>query len=280
MKEIPLLFSSPMVAATLDKRKKITRRLKGLEYINKDPGNWKHIKVDSPFKPADVYWFEGPGHDRIAMKCPYGKPGDFIWVRESWQLKGWDFEEGMMTVKYATGETHKCIAYDPDEDSSWLMDKVDTLEKRGYIKPDPTNDEMFVFTDKKQPFYPSIHMPKEAARIWLQVTGIRVERLKDISDNDAIAEGIESYNRIADIIAYKNYSELARKDFLNVSSYGFDNGKETHSAPVASFCTLWIEINGRESWISNPWVWVVSFKVLSTTGKPDLQNIKAIQDGK
>ncbi len=266
MKEIPILFSTAMVQALLSGRKTKTRRII-------DPQPIWSVETDGNLYEGN---HKVDGHPdwphQFAYQFAKWKKGDLLWVRENWQLKGWDFEEGTMTVKFATGETHNCLAHDPDEDSSWLMDKVDWLEDHGYIIPNPANPEMFVFTAKKQPFKPYIHMPKEAARIWLQVTDIRVERLQDISEQDAIAEGIESYHMIGDLIAYKNYSETARKDFLNKSSYGFDSGKETHSAPVASFCSLWVDINGRESWISNPWGWVISFKILSTTGKPDLNN--------
>lgn len=225
IKEIPILFSGGLIQPVMTSLKTMTRRLNGLKLINQDPNKWNFIEVESPFKGADIFWFEGQG-ERVAIKCPYGKPGDLLWVRETWAL-AWN------QVLYKANER-----YGKYEDQKWK---------------------------------PSIHMPKKAARIWLQVESIRVERLKDISDIDAIAEGIESYTILDDLIGYKNYSENARKDFLNKSQYQFDNMKEIQSGPIASFCTLWISINGRESWISNPWVWVVSFTVLSVNGKPDLK---------
>lgn len=94
---------------------------------------------------------------------------------------------------------------------------------------------------------PSIHMPKEAARIFLEVTNVRVERLADISEEDAIAEGIEFFNHgyggSPVGIWYKNYL-----------SGGF------HFQPNSSFKSLWQKINGIDSWYSNPWVWVYEFK--------------------
>jgi hypothetical protein len=96
---------------------------------------------------------------------------------------------------------------------------------------------------------PSIHMPKEAARIWLEVTEVRVERLHDITEEDAIAEGVEKLNNW-----WKDYTS--------------DQDAYDMQTAMCSFDSLWKKINGEESWNENPWVWVVSFKVLSTTGKP------------
>lgn len=93
---------------------------------------------------------------------------------------------------------------------------------------------------------PSIFMPKEAARIFLEVTNVRVERLQDISREDAIAEGIERFDDAT--FWYKNY--------LNQPLPGCSN-------PITSFQTLWMAINGAESWQSNPWVWVYEFKKIA-----------------
>ena len=102
---------------------------------------------------------------------------------------------------------------------------------------------------------PSIHMPKEAARIWLEITKVRAERLQNISEEDAIAEGVKS-----------NFSALFQEqryyDYMDIES-------EWRSA-VSSFRSLWYKINGIESWHENPWVWVIKYKVVSTTGKPEI----------
>ena len=95
---------------------------------------------------------------------------------------------------------------------------------------------------------PSIHMPKEAARIFLEVTNVRVERLQDISEDDAIAEGIEIIDYAESILAvFKNYNLKEKKGTLY---------------PRLSFRTLWEKINGEDSWNANPWVWVYEFKVV------------------
>lgn len=92
---------------------------------------------------------------------------------------------------------------------------------------------------------PSIHMPKEAARIWLEITDIKVERLKDISEEDSIAEGVEPVD-----CGYKNYMTEPK---LMQSLKCFDKA-------YYSFLSLWESINGCDSWLNNPWVWVITFK--------------------
>jgi len=97
---------------------------------------------------------------------------------------------------------------------------------------------------------PSIHMPKSAARIWLQITDIRVERVMDISNEDAIAEGIQKVHTHL----YKNYLKDLNKDY--------------YFSPLPSFRSLFKSIYGEQIWNQNPWVWVITFEVVSTTGKP------------
>lgn len=109
---------------------------------------------------------------------------------------------------------------------------------------------------------PSIHMPKAAARIWLKVKSIRVERLQDISEEDAKAEGLEVVGTHQDgTPLYKRYKDHDYGDGLIMTA--------PFSAPQASFCNLWKSINGPDSWTENPWVWVVEYEVLTTTGKPE-----------
>jgi hypothetical protein len=101
----------------------------------------------------------------------------------------------------------------------------------------------------------SIHLKKENARIWLEISNIKIERLEEISENDAIAEGIICNEDGT----YKNYhKKKGLREADNVEAW----------LPIASFQSLWCAINGLDSWKKNPWVWVVEFKILSTTGKP------------
>lgn len=223
-KERPILFSTPMVQAILEGRKTMTRRV-----IKND----KVIELKPEF----------------ALKlCPYGQIGDVLWVREAWRLTGWNFNLGRMTIEFADGLITICPAYDPTEDNMWLLNQVEALESKGIIEPSTSEPDAFVFTDKKHPWKPSIHMPKNAARIWLRITNIKIERLHDIRSQDAIKEGIRNLC----IAAWEDY---------NKPEYYCSN-------PRNSFFSLWISINGTESFESNPLVWVIEFEVLSTTGKP------------
>jgi len=99
---------------------------------------------------------------------------------------------------------------------------------------------------------PSIRLRKEHSRIWLEVSSVKVERLYSISEGDAKAEGLPIVTVIDNEPLYKNYRK----------------GYTTTQFPTFSFQTLWESINGKNSWVANPYVWVISFKVLSTTGKP------------
>lgn len=235
-----MLFSTLMVQAELDGRKTMTRRMKGLEQINKDPDKWNFIDVDSPFKPADIFWFEGKG-ERMAIKCPFGRPGDILWVRETF-FKGYVLD-------------HNDNIPDNSPLHYWYF--ADTRDARPGDMSDSRCAFLFGNNKKDWPHWkPSIHMPKEASRIWLQVTNIRVERLQDISQEDAQAEGVfpPAPHRCG---GWKN--EL--HDFKDCFR--------------CAFKVLWNQINGPSgnTWDANPWVWVISFKVLSTTGKPDLNNL-------
>lgn len=227
MKEIPILFSTPMVQAILAGRKTMTRRVvksasgrqsewltDGL--INSVPhgeivkGGWQmhHPKAGQVHAGVEVAYDSPLGW----IKCPYGQPGDVLWVREIW-----NWVEGFA----GSG----CYVFKTDE--------------RKEINR----------------WRPSIHMPKEAARIWLQVTEVRVERLQVITGEDILSEGV---------------GEKHRSGEKSMTTAGIDY-RRWEADQKSKFQKLWESINGADSWNANPWVWVVSFNVLSTTGKPDLK---------
>lgn len=214
----PILYSTPMVKSILNNLKNQTRRTKGLEFFNQAPEKYRYDGNDQPdlLEPLDknFHWFEFVGSDGKPMeayksvKCPYGQVGDILWVRET-------------------------FAYSDDLDEPyWYKQNFEEEYNEEYL------DRM------KGIWKPSIHMPKEAARIFLEITNIRIERLKDISDSDAKNEGVElkiypSQNFYRTYTMEGIYDEFTAKD---------------------SFETLWIHINGSDSWYSNPWVWVIEFK--------------------
>jgi len=244
MKEIPILFSTPMVQAILEGRKTMTRRTRGLEKTNQDPDKYLcagtyHILTDSRF---EAFFVDPETMDKIESKCHYGLPGDVLWVRETWCLT-----QPKDPETYYFGYKCGIQTYSTFEASS----------KFDFADPDI--------------WKPSIHMPKEAARIWLQVEQIRVERLRDISEEDAIAEGVEKTS--IKLIELDNHNSLENAYRHYPNEHGeLDGIRIGYVADTAklSFESLWTSINGRQSWDLNPWVWVVKFKILSTTGKPQI----------
>lgn len=215
MKERPILFSGPMVRAILSGRKTQTRRV---AKPGRDPslldGSW-----------SDEYVLDPGNHGWLMRDCPYGEAGDRLWVREAHIIfptygqrradgKRWGPWGGLPTT---LSEDGKQIAY----------------YREGFDRCDPGR------------WRPSIHMPRWASRIALDVTGVRVERLQDISEADAIAEGI-----------------LVQCSQTDVGWVGYWPAADTepYATAVEAYRALWESINGEGSWDTNPWVWVVEFR--------------------
>jgi hypothetical protein len=207
MTECGILFSAPMVRALLDGSKTQTRRIMRPQ-PEPTPADYQG--------PAGHWWPSSIMQSMVHVEqelqnrhggwggfcpdcCPHGRIGDRLWVRETWAPHP-DFPESVHRGVYRA---------DPEC-------KYDVARWR-----------------------PSIHMPRWASRILLEITGVRVERLQDINDQDAIAEGIG----------------------LNPSADGvpmtFPNGE---TVPRATFRCVWESINGAGSWDANPWLWVIEFR--------------------
>lgn len=233
MKERPILFSAPMVRAILNGSKTQTRRV-----VKPQPSGYVE-NVYRPFPHEPNNW-QGFGGDYIHWygKCPYGQPGDHLWVRENFQplfAEGW--EEGMNpdgsgdSVNWKTGE-----GYDPSYPAT-----------DGIVEfYDHTKDEL------TQRVWPSIHMPRWASRIQLKITNIRVERLQECSEADAQAEGAQFVDFGKDRYGQQNpgwrcdRAPSSADDALLTARFAYGN--------------LWESINGPGSWDANPWVWVIEFK--------------------
>ncbi len=213
MKERPILFSAPMVRAILDGSKTQTRRVvKGaaLEWL-----------ADGMFTPEFV---ADPGNHL----CPHGLPGDRLWVRETFVLES--CVEHDQLPPFSDGRP---IKRRPDEDFEGI---APLWIQPHYRATDPVPE--LAYEDVEEPtcrWKPSIFMPRWASRIALEVTGVRIERLNDISDEDAAAEGWPGFTD--------------------------DNSMDS----MAWYSTLWESINGADSWVANPWVWVIEFKRASAT---------------
>jgi hypothetical protein len=236
MRELPILFSGAMVRALLDGSKTQTRRV----VKHQPPDDVAPITV-AHYEPTVVNWRgeEEPGSVIFGAysddgdwgaKCPYGAPGDRLWVRETHDVN----RLGVETFPSGRERFYAGIAYKADDGrheadiTERLYKTLDEKESRGWT--------------------PSIHMPRWASRITLEVTGVRVERLQDISETDSAAEGVESLRNEGEY--WKHYLEsTASCDALICLS-----ARE-------SFRTLWDSLAARGAdWQANPWVWVVGFK--------------------
>jgi len=207
VKERPILFSAPMVCAILEGRKTVTRR-----EVKKRPAL---DCLAAGFEPA---FLTLPGN---ADLCPYGKPGDRLWVRETWYCNHSEVQKG----PYLQPADMQDL--DQAREDGDLVYAADGLNP--YEQDQPT-------------WKPSIHTPRWASRILLEITDVRVERLQDITEEQAKAEGVRLYT---------DHAELG--DWWHVE------GIETYSAdPRKSFELLWSSVGG--DWQANPWVWVVEFK--------------------
>jgi hypothetical protein len=213
MKERGILFSAPMVRALLAGTKTQTRRI-----VKPQPSLHHYLQpmwgTSPPPNPVEFgekwLWREaGPDYPDDASDnrhCPYGVPGDRLWVRETWAAQ------------------HDFDSFKPSEinwDARWHY--LATEERGGLLWRTP------------------IHMPRWASRITLEVTGVRVERVQDISEEDAKAEGV-TLGELVDVLANGEPSKAVYFDART------------------AYAHLWCAINGADSWKANPWVWAISFR--------------------
>lgn len=228
MKETGLIFKAPLVRAILEGRKTQTRRI---------AKPVRHPDLGNVYSPGALVLEHEPQHV-INRACPYGQPGDRIYVRETWN---W-FDPQAIPAERA-GQRAPFTGRQGSRQIPWVTAYAadGPLPYPGYYG--------------KEHWRPSIHMPKWAARIWLEITGVRVEQLQEISEKDAVAEGIERTEDFFGCPCWRDYSEPEGPD-----------ASACPDDPIGSFRTLWESTGG--DWDANPWVWVVDFKVLSTTGRP------------
>lgn len=208
MKERPILFQGAMVRALLDGSKTQTRRIVKSQPPEGEPiqsGLYHPTRThrDGEQYPGDEVCGAYTQDGEWALPCPYGQPGDRLWVRETF-----------------TAMPRKAAAL-------YRADHLFEHMPKGDLGRDWN-------------WTPSIFMPRWASRILLEIVSVRVERLNDISEADAVAEGLTS---TADDAAWHVEHEQHRA--VN---------------PVDSYASLWESINGAGSWDANPWVWCIEFK--------------------
>lgn len=211
MKDRPILFSAPMVRAILAGTKTQTRRVVKPQpsgFVG-GPGVTLTNGLPDPLLPLDET-VEPYGRE---IRCPYGQPGDRLWVRETW----------------AYG-IHALSSRNAEREGPWVY-SADAAAEQGRLG---------------DCWRPSIHMRREASRITLEVTVVRVERLQEISEADAVAEGIEPFTDFLPSGHWRRYDAAALAGYT--------------SSPTDAYASLWESINGPGSWDANPWVWAVEFK--------------------
>lgn len=218
MRERPIIFSAPMVRAILDGRKTVTRRVVKPQPSSALLADFAEIRAMRGSNRTDAQMLSD------CLSCPYGAPGDRLVVREAWRYADWT-EDGEPWIQYRADDSKRLCLHTPVEWADRLMDTWAALSV-GKAIGEPAADSKWC---------PSIHMPRWASRITLEITGVRVERLQDISEADAEAEGV------------RNSLHLQGGRFAR------DN-----------FAHLWWTINGDGSWEANPFVWCVSFRKLAT----------------
>lgn len=211
-KERPILFHARSINGVLENRKSQTRRI----IKPQPPVRWdRHRFVDDSLHE---WMYQIPALDRHQVKSPYGAPGDRLWVRETWAMN--DIKYGWDAIPKNRPSDFGELTYRAD--GEW-KDQFEELD--GDIPP----------------WRSSIHMPRWASRLTLEVTGIRVERVQDISEADAKAEGC----RVADPVTGR---EVLFDD--SMGSYRLH------------FRMLWDETNGKGAWERNDWVWALDFRRL------------------
>lgn len=267
MKERPILFSAPMVRALLDGSKTQTRRVIthkrypvpswatfGQE-MDKDLFRWSEEQTPGqPLRALRRWPIDGCGPH--AIPCPYGQPGDRLWVREAWRIGAWSVDDGSLAIDYLSSEPTKTPWISVPEDSNnyhcasvfenyWIQSTDDCIKSK--LSTDDSGTYHWAPGQSPCRKRPSIHMPRWASRITLEITAVRVERLQDISEADAVAEGIE---RQEDGLGWKR----------GPISSDHPNTATRTAFPRLAYQSLWEQINGPDSWEENPWVWAIEFK--------------------
>ncbi|MGG4624019.1 hypothetical protein ACLPHD_06555 [Serratia odorifera] len=243
MKERPVILNSEMVRAILDGRKTQTRRVMKVQPKPSEtrPGDFwfSSKKLESMVHVSDFM----PGSSPIAdchlffqeHCCPFGQVGDRLWVRETWGVVSHDLDENGRIIDWIPDRPAKAIHEMPFGNGYYSGHAIYAADGEFVWGDDDGHGE-------RSCWKPSIHMPRTACRILMEITAVRVERLNDISQEEAQAEGMGLTGWVP--------------SYSNPDNAGFD---ETFT-PYDNFAMLWESIYGVDSWNANPWVWVIEFR--------------------
>lgn len=243
MRERPILFSGPMVRALLAGSKMQTRRV-----VKPQPLACDHKEFKGRIPPTEFYDTGGNewacktcgngvcsrGQTRAGgFHCPYGVPGDRLWVRETLNVIDWDSSEARLGA---------CVQYAADG------------QVRGWTHNEDEKHSVSMDWGKAGKGIPSIFMPRWASRITLEITSVRVERVQSISEEDALAEGIEAF----DFPVPPDPPGQVQRMYGTTGYF-----PQTEVTARKAYRRLWQEINGKRegfTWADNPWVWALTFR--------------------
>lgn len=244
VRERPIIFSSAMVRAILEGRKTMTRRVVRWPIVSNgiafDRELGDIVCRDDDFPPSEMLMQVRRGRDLYYIArcdgweqvCPYGEPGDLLWVREAWCF----------------GDQEPC----------------DCLPNACLCRPSVHYRADWAGIDDDVSWRSPTHMPRWASRLTLRVLAVRVERLQEITEGDAIAEGVErrgdlwsfDWSRSGTLSRYAEGSVVKGRDLAPLTEKDVGLG----TARLA-FGNGWNGINGKRApWASSPWVWVVEFE--------------------
>lgn len=246
MKERPILFNTEMVQAILSGKKTQTRRVLKNQPVWVDSDNpivssgWAYKDQKGKFSLESYPDHLSFAEDFLELAiCQFGRVGERLWVRETWAPVN----------SYGA----PAIAYKANSDMRELMDDESFLDEDGAFNYDDPRSKKYSFSAWADDLFsgvegnwkPSIHMPRWVCRLVLEITSIRVERLNDISEKDAVAEGGAK--------SHPSIDKVSRQ-------YGYADWSRSH------FAQTW-DCYNRVKWSENPWVWVVEFKAVEPIDK-------------
>lgn len=243
-REKPIIFSTEMVKAIMDGRKTQTRRVVNLELglADTDRNDTSYLKI------PDIY---GDYWDAKDL-CRY-QPGDVLWVRETWRIGAWNEDMSTITVDYkADGFASSEWLFVDDEEAFeryWIQSTEDAM-KAG-MQTDVDGRYHWKPGESPTRWRPSIHMPRVVARLFLEVTDVQVERVQDITEEGALREGMTRHLR----------TKLGYAAEESEETFNYFQARDT-------FRLYWDYLNNKRGygWDANPYVWVISFKVVKGGG--------------
>lgn len=241
MKERPILYSAPMVRARLAGIKTNTRRLMKDPHYGTPPA--RTDQITKQHENSNVFIGRGWENDPCPIKivetwrgvCPYGQPGDQLWTRETFHITHADYD-----LRHVGRDRIFLMGH-------YLADGVPF-----HIILTREETDKFEKWKRQEGTFPAIFMFRSLSRDTATITAIRAERLQDITEADALAEGMDMETAAA-LMHPEELATLAAAHIL-----------APHALSRIIFETVWASIHGPDSWKDNPWVWVITFQPLPT----------------